>query len=137
MTTQITGGCACGAVRYECSAEPMMAGHCQCQSCQKATGGGHASAFMVPSEAVTVTGKVKEYNRLGDSGQMVSRVFCPVCGSPIYGKSAAIPDGITIMAASLDDPTRFKPAMVIYSKSAQAWDHIDPELPKFPEMPPM
>jgi len=40
------------------------------------------------------------------------------------------------MATSLDDPSIFKPGMDIYTSSAQAWDHMDPALPKFPKMPP-
>ncbi len=40
-----------------------------------------------------------------------------------------------VMAGSLDDPSLFKPTMDIFTDSAQPWDHMDPDLPKFPGMP--
>jgi hypothetical protein len=44
---------------------------------------------------------------------------------------------MVIVASSLDDPSIFKPAMDIFTSSAQPWDHMDPALPKFTKMPPM
>jgi hypothetical protein len=49
-----TGGCACGAIRYECNAEPVMMLKCHCRDCQQLTGGGFAPAVFVPSEAFRV-----------------------------------------------------------------------------------
>ncbi len=43
MTVPFTGGCLCGAVRYECHAKPMYPGHYHCKDCQKASGGGNSS----------------------------------------------------------------------------------------------
>ncbi len=51
-----TGGCMCGAVRYECSAAPMFMGNCHCRDCQRASGGGYAPAIGVPRSAVKITG---------------------------------------------------------------------------------
>jgi hypothetical protein len=48
-----------------------------------------------------------------------------------------MPELVFIRAASLDDPSRFRPQMVVWSKSGYAWDHTDPDLPKFEKMPQM
>jgi hypothetical protein len=48
-----------------------------------------------------------------------------------------MPDFFVVEAASLDDPSRFAPQMVVYTSSGFAWDHLDPVLPGFPKMPPM
>ena len=93
--------------------------------------------LFVPRNAVQITGEVKYYDVKGDSGNILSRGFCPTCGSLLFGKPAARPDVMGILAGSLDDPSRHRPAMDIYTASAQPWDHMNPELPKFPKGPPM
>jgi len=128
MTTY-TGGCACGAVRYETKGETQAAFHCQCRQCQRATGTGHASLFIVPVGDVSITGDLSFYEQTADDGSTVSRGFCPVCGSPVLGKTSGHPDILLIHAASLDDPAVFKPQKVVWTSAKQPWDFIDPELP--------
>jgi hypothetical protein len=47
-----------------------------------------------------------------------------------------IPDYFVVRAGSLDDPAKYRPQMISWSASGQAWDHLDPTLPKFDKMPP-
>ncbi|NJQ98076.1 MAG: GFA family protein [Hydrococcus sp. CSU_1_8] len=136
MATRFTGGCMCGAIRYECSTEPIVMGNCHCRDCQRATGSAFAPAILIPRNAITITGDVKYYDIQGDSGGIVSRGFCPICGSRLFGKPP-IPDLISILVGSLDDPSWFKPTMDIYTASAQPLDYMNPDLPKFAKMPSM
>ncbi len=135
MPTKITGGCACGAIRYECTAEPVAAAHCQCRACQHFSGTGHFSVMLVPKAAVTVTGKPRFYETKGDSGNMLSRGFCPDCGSPVLGRTPGQPDAVILAAGSLDDPSHFKPQAVVYAERGPEWDFHDPELMRFDRMP--
>ena len=135
MSAALTGGCECGAIRYECSAEPIMAGHCHCRSCQKASGTGHSSHMMVLRAATTITGEAAVYERKADSGNTVRRGFCPRCGSPVWGESSGFPDVLVLRAGSLDDPERFRPGAVVYAANAPGWDHMDPALRSFAKMP--
>ncbi len=137
MKLPYTGGCACGAIRYECSAEPVMAGHCQCRDCQKQSGTGHASGMPVPKAAFKLSGNLKFYETKGDSGNTVGRGFCPDCGTPVYGRNSGMPDMLFLVVGSLDNPSLFKPGMVVYTSRAQPWDTMDAALPRFAEMPPM
>lgn len=125
----LTGGCACGAVRYSIDAEPQFSFHCQCRQCQRATGTGHASLFTVPKSAVSVTGDIRYYEQTADDGATISRGFCSNCGSPVMGRTTGYPDIALFTAASLDDPTRFKPQQVVFSRFAQPWDYVDSKLP--------
>ena len=137
MPTGFTGGCACGAIHYESSADPVLAGHCQCRSCQRDSGTGHASHIGVPAVAMKITGTPNFWEKPADSGNIVSRGFCPTCGSPVMSKNSGMADMIFVRAASLDDPSLFEAAFVVYTSDAQPWDTIDQALPGFTHMPPM
>jgi hypothetical protein len=131
------GGCLCGAIRYEITAEPMFGGHCQCRDCQHESGGGHTSFLAFPSDAVKLTGTPRFYESEADSGSTIRRGFCPICGSPVMAATIGLPAVMTISAGSLDDPSAFKPEFVCYTIRGHAWDHVDPALPSFPKMPSM
>ena len=137
MSEPYTGGCACGAIRYAISAEPMVMADCQCRDCQRKSGTGHGSYLTFPGKArVKLEGHAKHWDIVADGGNVKTRAFCPVCGSPVYLTFAAMPDLFTVHAASLDDPRRYRPQMVLYGVRGHAWDRIDPALPKFDRMPP-
>jgi hypothetical protein len=94
--------------------------------------------LLVPQAAVKITGEVKWFDVKADSGNMASRGFCPNCGSPLFGKPSGMPSPILgLRVASLDDPSQYPPGMDIYTDSAQAWDYMNPALPKVPKMPQM
>src|SRR5512143_3363221 len=75
----MTGGCACGALRYRAEGEPLIQGFCHCRSCQRTSGGGHVGFICFPEKAVTLQGATKVYVRLGGSGRPASRFACPTC----------------------------------------------------------
>lgn len=136
MTQAFTGGCLCGAVRYTCSAEPSIAGHCHCEDCRRSSGTGHSSHLAVPRNAVAMTGEVKAYARAADSGNVISRYFCPTCGSALYSANPGMPEMVFLRASSLDDLEVFKPQMHVYVSRAASWDHRREGLPAFERMPP-
>ncbi len=136
MKLPFTGGCMCGNIRYECAAEPILMGNCHCRDCQRSTGTAFAAAILVPRHAVIVMGEVKYYDVRGDSGGIVSRGFCPTCGSRLLSKPP-IPELMGIFAGSLDHPSEFQPGMDFYTASAQPWDYMNPDLPKFAKLPPL
>ena len=132
-----SGGCLCGAVRYLCSGEPAMAGHCHCVDCRRSSGSGHSSHLAVPAGSLQVTGELRAYASPADSGNIVERAFCPTCGAPVYSKNVGMPDLVFLRASSLDDPEVFAPQMVVYASRAPSWDRIGGGLPTFDVMPPM
>jgi hypothetical protein len=135
MSQGFSGGCLCGAVRYQSSASPQVVGHCHCVDCRKSSGTGHCTHVVIPEDAFKVSGEVKFYDRPADSGNIVSRGFCPNCGSPVYSKNSGMPGMVFPRASSLDDPEIATPQMVVYASRAPSWDHVDPALPAFATMP--
>ncbi|MEX0345961.1 MAG: GFA family protein [Rhizobiaceae bacterium] len=127
MSGNKTGRCACGAIGYEFSGEPGFSFHCQCRDCQRATGGGHASAFMVALDQLELRGEIKYFERPAQSGNTIRQGFCANCGSPVLNRNSGFPDSVFIHAATLDDPASFKPQKVVYREFSQPWDFVDPE----------
>ena len=127
-----SGGCACGAVRYECFEAPLRMLNCHCRDCQVASGGPYSPTFIMPATAVKVIkGTTKHFDKKAESGNIAKREFCGVCGTPLFASSSAGGGYIGIKAASLDDPTWFRPEADVWVGSAQPWDCLDPVLPKF------
>lgn len=136
MTRIFAGGCACGAIRFETSSQPIVQNHCQCRDCQKRSGTGHGSYLTFPQRAaVTIAGDAKTWRIAGDTGNEKIHAFCPTCGTPVYLTFSAMPDVIAFHAGSLDDPSLFEPQMVTYTARAQPWDAMDSSLAKFERMP--
>jgi len=98
-------------------------------------GGAYAAALLVPASAVSITGEVKYHDVTGDSGGIMSRGFCATCGARLFGKPPGATGMLSIMAGSLDDPSWYRPQADIYTASAQPWDYMNPDLPKFLELP--
>lgn len=131
-----TGGCLCGNVRYEITGEPLMSGICHCRECQRATGTGQNPVAGYLKEQVTITGTISEYSSTGGSGKEISRVFCPNCGSRLFGKPQYMPNMIMVTAGTLDDPEGFSPQVHIFTGECPSWHKLDENLPAFEGAPP-
>lgn len=132
---RISGGCLCGAVRYEGDATPLFQMKCYCNDCRKTSGAGHSANIVVDRNSVTVKGATSSYASKADSGHDVTRVFCPRCGSQNYALNSGLPHAIAIRAATLDDPGTFAPQMTVYASRAPAWDRPPSGGAIFAEMP--
>jgi hypothetical protein len=118
-----SGGCLCGAVRYETSWPPLLTGVCHCRHCQKQAGSALSVLVAVPFAALERSGELTTYEDGSESGRAVHRKFCPKCGSPVFTET---PDGmaqgmIFIKAGTLDEPKDLKPTMHFWTSSAQDW----------------
>lgn len=136
MPSQFSGGCACGAVRYECTAEPVYMGNCHCRDCQRATGSAYFAAAAVREAAFRlVQGEPSWHESQADRGHTMRRAFCGQCGSPVFLQNGASAKTRVLYAGSLDDPSWYKPSRDIYAASAQPWDVMNSDLPKDQKMP--
>jgi hypothetical protein len=110
----LTGGCACGAVRFQTNAKPLRVGLCHCITCRKA----HASAFqpfvVYSNVDVTITGKFKGWA----STPHYVRCFCPICGSRIAGMNR---DEIELSLGSFDETGVLFPTYEVWTKRREPW----------------
>ena len=90
-----TGGCVCGAIRYECTAEPIAMLNCHCRTCQKVTGGAYVPVVFIPSEAFKLTGLgtccAITFTERVKKASGTNEVFAADCGSRITGKESETP----------------------------------------------
>jgi hypothetical protein len=137
MAAVRTGGCLCGAVRYESQGDPVFSLQCHCRDCQRSSGTAYIAAMRMPASGFRITtGAPKRYVGKADSGNEITRAFCGDCGSPLYVQVSTRPDIVGLRVGTLDDPSEFRPEADIFVKSAQPWEHLNPALPKYDTYPP-
>ncbi len=131
-----TGGCQCGAVRYQAVGEPIATRICLCRDCQRITGGAGTVLAFFATEAVTIEGEPASFPTVAESGNIVRRRFCATCGTPLFSGADVRPHLIGIRVGSLDDPSAVSPETIIWTESAPAWAHLNPNLPHLPRQAP-
>jgi hypothetical protein len=135
IPSSFAGGCVCGAIRYECTAEPIMMFNCHCRDCQRTTGSAFTPVVYVPANAFKITkGSPRYYSTTSEMAGHNKRGFCPECGPRLFGGASETGQGIA--ASSLDDPSLFSPQVDMWASDAQPWHSMDPKVPKFQKYPP-
>ena len=141
MSNVFTGGCLCGAIRYECTYRLSKMVVCHCADCRKAHAAPAGYNARVRKDTLKLTrGLPKIYSTIADSGLELTRQFCADCGSQLFSERANMPEHVSLKVGTLDDPSHLAEAVHIWTRSAMPWMHIDPELPQleedFPELAP-
>lgn len=117
MTGVMTGGCACGRIRYTAEVASDDAYLCHCRMCQRATGTIAIAFVNLPKASVSWVTEPDWYA----SSPIAQRPFCSKCGTPL---GFSYPDGpnIDLTVGSFDDPSRFKPTSHFGAESLhEAW----------------
>lgn len=136
MTTPLTGGCMCGAIRYTLDAPVTELRACHCTTCQKGSGTEGSVNAVIPAAAFKLTkGTPKCHPTQADSGRTLNRYFCGDCGSPIYSQRTTALDMMVVRAGSLDDSSGMKITANIWTRSARPWAYIDPASTQVPGQP--
>ena len=128
MTTT-TGGCLCGAVRFEATGALRDVVVCHCAMCRKAHG--HIGAYTAASRDSLrfVESRGLKWYR---SSAKAQRGFCSECGSTLFWDGTER-DVISIAAGTLDAPTGLSTTLQIHTKSAGDYYAVDPSTPIRPE----
>ncbi|MCC6765971.1 MAG: GFA family protein [Deltaproteobacteria bacterium] len=118
----LTGGCQCGALRYEITMAPLMVYNCHCTNCQKIGGGAFSTPITVLEAAFrVVAGEPRVVEWTSEAGNTRWGSFCGACGSRI-GHGARPSNGVlSIRGGTLDDTSWLEPVADIWTRSAQPW----------------
>jgi hypothetical protein len=132
----LTGGCMCGAVRFEVTEPLVFAGYCHCTRCQRRTGtAASASARIAPGSLRILSGE--ELLRSYDPPGGFSKVFCSACGSAMWSQSPEGPEIVSVRLGAFDGDPGIRPSDRQFVDYAAVWEPIpDDGLPRFGEARP-
>ena len=118
----LTGGCSCGAIRYEIASFPLLLYTCNCTNCQRTSGSAFALNMpVVAKDFHILQGSPKGWHHISPTGVAVISWFCGDCGGRLYGDRAGREEIVNLRARTLDDTSWLVPVAHMYMKSAQPW----------------
>lgn len=137
---KITGGCYCGAIRYEATIDPMLVGVCHCRDCQLFSGSAFRTSSSIPSaDFAIVAGQPKTFRKVADNGNVRDAAFCGNCGSHIctYPEN---PDAegafVSLRWSTSDQFDQIEPKFEIFCDSKASWVSEVETATQFARMPP-
>ena len=117
----ITGKCHCGQIKYEAEIDKNMVGICHCADCQSLSGSAFRTIVLTVSDKFKlISGELKSYVKIAESGSKRTQTFCPNCGSPIYSSSETNPE-YSIRVGTIDQRSQLVPKFQLWHRSAQPW----------------
>ena len=132
----LAGGCQCGDVRYECTAEREALYVCHCAECRKQS----ASAFGISvivrrADLRLVKGDPRSWTRGTDSGRRLKCFFCQNCGSRLWHENEPPEQWASVKGGSLDVPPDLTEAVHIWTSRRLAGVAIPPQARQVPQEP--
>jgi hypothetical protein len=132
----LTGGCACGAVRFEIDQPLVAAVYCHCTRCQRRSGAAvGAGARIEPGSLRVVQGEDQLRAWTPEDGN--AKVFCSTCGSGLLIRDPDTGEWTAVRLGAIDGDPGIRPAAHQFAAYAAAWEEIpDDGLPRFDERVP-
>jgi len=125
----LTGGCMCGAVRYQLKSDPFDCGWCHCRTCQLNSGSPAMVFASVPEGDLEWT-KGGDKVKSARSSSFGHREFCGECGTPFLMKVDHQPETVDFSVVTLDDPEAVAPGFHIFWRSKIGWFEPRDDLPR-------
>jgi hypothetical protein len=132
----LTGGCQCGAVRFELHAPPVVFYLCHCTTCQQQSSSAFGQSVRVRADDVIIRGEMAVFNTGSDSGRRKRCEFCPKCGSRIAHGRAPGGEIFNLKGGTFDDHSWLVPAGHIWTASKQPFVAIAADELQYPHQPP-
>ena len=122
LSGPMTGGCLCGAVRYEARLDKREGYYCHCRMCQLAFGNTRAAFANVRKDQVVWSGDPPTRYA---SSKIALRGFCGHCGTPLSFEYVAS-DRMDLSVGSFDHPEALRPVTHFGVESRiPSWDVPD------------
>lgn len=120
---KIDGTCHCGSISYEAEADPSEVLICHCTDCQTLSGSAFRTVvFVKESSFKLLSGTLKTYVKMPDSGKERAQTFCPECGTPIYSAQVAgRPRSFGVRVGTVRQRESLIPSKQYWCRSAHSW----------------
>lgn len=129
------GHCACGAIHFELTANPLFVHCCHCTSCQRETGSAFAINALIESSEVRLTKGEIEWRRIpsaSGAGQVLAT--CGHCRTVLWSHYSAAKDRVAfIRVGALEEGHGIEPDIHIYTRSKVPWVEIPRSITSVPE----
>ena len=120
--TELTGGCACGRVRYRLAREPMFTHCCHCTQCQALSGSAFAINTIIENDSIELqSGALVETDGPAESGRPHISYRCAVCQTAVWSDYGGRPNYRFVRVGTLDKPHNIKPDAHIFVRSKVPW----------------
>jgi hypothetical protein len=126
----MTGGCACGAVRYRLTSEPLVVHCCHCLNCQRQTGSAFVINLLIEADRVEVSGELRPVDVPRDDGSTQRIYRCPTCQVAVFSEYGW-PEVRFVRGGTLDEPSSVSPDVHIYTRSKLPWVGLPEDTPAF------
>ena len=121
-----TGGCLCGAIRYETKSDAVRMVNCHCDDCRRVTGASFATNVFVKADDLKVTqGTPGIFKHLAESGNRRVKEFCRDCGSQLFSYGDGRPGLKSVKVGTIDDASFVKPTANLYASSIAIVTTVD------------
>jgi hypothetical protein len=126
MTTSLSGGCLCGAIRFHCDGPALASFACHCTACQKRTSSAFGTGILVQADKLVIEqGTTRTRRRMADSGNDIEMHFCGDCGTSLYAINSGRRHAHIVFTGALDDPSQVEIRMNVWTDSALPWVNLD------------
>jgi hypothetical protein len=131
MSVTREGGCACGAVRYRLTSDPLFVHCCHCLNCQRQTGSAFVINLLIEADRVVLlAGEPQPVDVARDDGSKQTIWRCPACQVAVFSNYGR-PEVRFVRGGTLDDPAAVAPDVHIFTRSKLPWVTLPDSVPAF------
>ena len=130
-----SGQCLCGSVKFNAEDTPKFIANCHCKDCRQVTGSVYATLIFLEKDKVNIDGVLSTFEHEVDSGNRLTKHFCPQCGSQMFASGTGRPGLLAVRAGVIDESENIKPQINVFAGSALPSTPLDASLPAPERMP--
>jgi hypothetical protein len=131
MSVTREGGCACGAVRYRLTSDPLFVHCCHCLNCQRQTGSAFVINLLIEADRVElIAGEPQRVDVPRDGGKKQKIWRCPTCQIAVFSQYTRA-NMRFVRGGTLDDPSSVAPDVHIFTRSKLPWVTLPESVPAF------